>query len=140
MYNSDTPITPIITDENRNNYTNPEGQLFVTVGTGGVSLHNLNGNKAPYIITAQDEEFGFLNVDVMNNNNNGDVTTTLVGTFYDNDDREIKDQFTITKSAAEDFLPLPLPDLPLQQTDGIEEGDNDVVADLNDANRKRVGM
>jgi hypothetical protein len=97
-YNSDTPINPIITDENTNKYANPEGQIYLTVGTGGVDLHKLNGNKAPYMIIAQDEEFGFLNVDVMNNNNNNDGTTTLVGTFYSNDGgEEIMDQFTITK-------------------------------------------
>jgi hypothetical protein len=42
--------------------------------------------------------YGFLNVDVTNNNNDG--TTTLVGTFYSNDDGangEMTDQFTITK-------------------------------------------
>jgi hypothetical protein len=97
-YNSDTPVKPIITDRNTDTYTNPEGQIFLTVGTGGASLHNLNGNKAPYLITAQDEVYGFLNVDVTNNNN--DETTTLVGTFYSNDDGasgEMTDQFTITK-------------------------------------------
>jgi hypothetical protein len=71
-YDSDTPINPIITDRNRSNYTNPEGQIFLTVGTAGASLHSLNGNKAPYLITAQDEVYGFLNVDITAN----DVETT----------------------------------------------------------------
>src|ERR687891_400181 len=47
-YNSDTPMNPIITDKNKSTYTNPEGQIFATVGTGGVNHHKLNGNKAPY--------------------------------------------------------------------------------------------
>jgi Calcineurin-like phosphoesterase len=94
-YNSDTPVNPIITDRNENTYTNPEGQIYLTVGTGGASLHSLNGNKAPYIITAQDEVYGFLNVDVTGINNNGG-TTMLVGTFYSNDGT-VKDKFTITK-------------------------------------------
>jgi hypothetical protein len=128
-YNSDTPINPIITDKNRSTYTNPEGQIFVTVGTGGAFLQDLKGNKAPYLIIIQDKVYGFLNVDVMNNNNDG--TTALVGTFYNNDEgREIIDQFIITKLSAEDFLPLSPPDLPVQQTDGIEEGDD---VDLDDA-------
>src|SRR5918997_3129590 len=98
-YNNDTPINPIITDRNRNTYTNPEGQIYLTVGTGGAALHSLNGNKAPYIITAQDEAYGFLNVDVTANN--GGTTTTLVGTFYSNNGGgEITDQFTIATSAA----------------------------------------
>jgi hypothetical protein len=83
-YDSDTPISPIITDRNRNTYANQEGQIFLTVCTAGASLHSLNGNKSPYLIIAQDEVCGFLNVDVANNNNAG--TTTLVGTFYSNDD------------------------------------------------------
>jgi len=120
-HNSDTPMNPIIADKNKSNYTNPEGQIFATVGTGGVNLHKLNGNKAPYTVIAQDEEFGFLNVDIINSNNvNNDGTTTLVGTFYANEDEDeeeddedpdnggesteeeqqehIIDQFTITKS------------------------------------------
>jgi hypothetical protein len=138
QYNSDTPINPIITDRNENTYTNPEGQIYLTVGTGGAALHSLNGNKAPYIITAQDEVYGFLNIDITANNGG----TTLVGTFYSNDDGagEITDQFTISKSAAEDSSllpppPPPPPDLPIQQTDGIEEANADDIidTDLDDA-------
>ncbi|HEX7207029.1 MAG TPA: metallophosphoesterase [Nitrososphaeraceae archaeon] len=130
-YNNDTPINPIITDRNTNTYTNPEGQIYLTVGTGGVNLQNLKGNKAPYLVTTQDKEFGFLNVDVTNNNNDG--TTRLVGTFYSNNGGEMTDQFTITKSA-EGYLflppsPPPPPDLPVEdETDyGPDEGNDDVL-------------
>jgi hypothetical protein len=102
QYNSDSPKNPIITDENTNTYTNPEGQIYLTVGTGGASLHELNGNKAPYIITAQDGVYGFLNIDVPAKQGQ---TTMLVGKFYNNDDGggdgdggAVTDQFTITKS------------------------------------------
>src|SRR5918999_1008178 len=124
-YNSDTPINPIITDRNTDTYTNPEGQIYLTVGTGGAALHSLDGNQAPYIVTTQDAVYGFLNLDVAVNSGG----TTLVGTFYSNDDGagEMTDQFTITKSGEEDSSllppppPPPPPDLPIQQTDGIEE-------------------
>jgi hypothetical protein len=137
QYNSDTSSNPIITDENTNTYTNPEGQIFLTVGTGGSGLHPLNGNKAPYLVTAQEGEHGFLNVDVTNNNNNG--TTTLVGTFYSNNGGEMTDQFTIAKSAAGD-LPLPSPpppppELPAEEEteeDAAEEEDGDDGADDDD--------
>jgi predicted MPP superfamily phosphohydrolase len=130
-YNSDTPINPIITDRNTDTYTNPEGQIYLTVGTGGAALHSLNGNQAPYIITAQDDVYGFLNLDVAVNSGG----TTLVGTFYSNDDGagEMTDQFTITKSGAADSSlspPPPPPDLPIQQTDGIEEADTDEITDI----------
>jgi hypothetical protein len=137
-YNSDTPINPIITDKSTDNYTNPEGQIFLTIGTGGNNLQDLDGNKAPYITITEDEEFGFLNVDVMNsnannnnnniNNNNDDRTSALVGTFYVNDgggSEKIIDQFTITKSsAAKESSPIPSPpDLTVQETDEFDEGD-----------------
>jgi hypothetical protein len=86
------------------------------------------------MIIVQDEVYGFLNVDITNNNNDG--TTTLVGTFYSNDDDgtsgEMTDQFTITKSAEGDlFLPPPLSDLPVaEETDyGLKEGNDDVVVE-----------
>jgi Calcineurin-like phosphoesterase len=132
-YNDDSPANPIITDRNTDTYNNPEGQIYLTVGTGGAGLHKLNGNQAPYTVTAQDEEHGYLNVDVTTN----DGGTTLVGTFYSNDDGvgEMTDQFTITKSGAGDSSlspppPPPPPDLPIQQTDGIEEADTDENIDI----------
>ena len=75
--------------------------------------------------------YGFLNLDVAVNSGG----TTLVGTFYSNNDGagEITDQFTITKSGAEDsslLPPPPPPDLPIQQTDGIEEEDTDEIIDI----------
>ncbi|HEX6028109.1 MAG TPA: metallophosphoesterase, partial [Nitrososphaeraceae archaeon] len=66
-YNSDTPINPIITDRNTDTYTNPEGQIYLTVGTAGASLHSLNGNKAPYLITTEDNVYGFLNIEITAN-------------------------------------------------------------------------
>jgi hypothetical protein len=88
-YNSNTPINPIITDKNTNKYANPEGQIFTTIGTGGAALHDLQGNKAPYIVT-QYEGYGFLNVDVVHGGR------MLVATFYANDGK-VEDQFSITK-------------------------------------------
>jgi hypothetical protein len=75
--------------------------------------------------------YGFLNLDVAVNSGG----TTLVGTFYSNDDGagEMTDQFTITKSGAADSSlspPPPPPDLPIQQTDGIEEADTDEITDI----------
>jgi predicted phosphodiesterase len=101
-YNSDKPVNPIITDRNTDTYTNPEGQIYLTVGTAGASLHSLNGNKAPYLITTEDNVYGFLNIEITANDAE---TTMLVGTFYSNNGDgggEAIDQFTITKSLAED--------------------------------------
>jgi hypothetical protein len=126
-YNSESPANPIITDKKTNDYTNPEGQIYLTVGTGGQSLFKLNGNKAPYLIITQDKVYGFLNVDVTAKQ---DGTTMLVGTFYKNNKNgsgEMTDQFTIAKSAAGDLSSPPPPELPAQEEtdipDEVDEGD-----------------
>lgn len=89
IHNSTNSETPIITDTNKNNYHDPKGMIFGTVGTGGESLYPLTG-QAPYVAT-QYVGFGFLNVDVINDG------TILSGKFFANDGT-IKDQFTITKT------------------------------------------
>ena len=105
IFNNDKPKEPIVTDNTDNNNFNPEGQIFVTVGTGGASIYPLTG-QALYVAN-QYVGFGFLKVDVINNNNglNTTTTTTMIGKFYANDDSNdddgdrttIKDEFTITK-------------------------------------------
>lgn len=66
IYNNNNPKNPILTDDtyNNNNYNDPKGQIFATVGTGGASLYPFTG-QAPYIAT-QYVGFGFLNLDVIN--------------------------------------------------------------------------
>ncbi len=89
-YNSDDPSHPIIMDNQTNNYVNPDGSIFITVGTAGHSIHDFSG-KAYYIVT-QHRGYGFLNIDVRNN------ATKFIGTLYFNDGT-VKDQFSITKSS-----------------------------------------
>ena len=88
IYNNDNSTNPIITDTNKNNYYDPKGMVFGTIGTAGAELYPLTG-QAPYTAT-QYVGFGFLNVDVINDG------TTLSGKFIANDGT-IKDQFTLTK-------------------------------------------
>jgi hypothetical protein len=71
--------------------------------------------------------YGFLNVDITNNNNDG--TTMLVSTFYSNEGGEMTDQFTIAKSAEGDLSlspPSPPPELPAQEP-AQEETDYDIA-------------
>jgi Calcineurin-like phosphoesterase len=110
VFNNDKPKEPIITDniDNNNNFHDSEGQIFVTVGTGGAELYPLTG-QAVYVAN-QYVGFGFLNIDVIDNNNNEmtSTTTSMIGKFYANDngsgDKDVgkttitKDQFTITKA------------------------------------------
>jgi hypothetical protein len=87
-YNIGNPDKPTVTDINPNSYSDPSGQIFVTVGTAGAQLRNLDGN-APYTVT-QHDGFGFSNIDITSSGK------TLNATFVANDG-SIKDQFMITK-------------------------------------------
>lgn len=88
-FNQTNSSAPIITDSNNSVYINPNGTIFMVVGTAGANQYKLLG-KAPYIAT-QFERYGFVNIDVVNNG------TKLVGTFYDSLDGKAKDNFTIIK-------------------------------------------
>jgi hypothetical protein len=90
-YNNANSSDPIITDANANNYSNPEGQIFVTVGTGGADTHFFLA-EAPYMVR-QYTGYGFLNIDVMDNGQ------TFNASFYSNDG-SIKDQFSIKKNGS----------------------------------------
>ncbi len=91
-YNVKSGDDPIITDKHTREYSSdPEGPIFVTVGTGGEDLYNFTGSK-PYIFE-QFQRHGFLNVDITNNGNN------LTATFYENRDMTGKDHFSILKQA-----------------------------------------
>jgi len=76
-YNVTKQYTPIITDKNPEYYNNiKKGQIFFTVGTGGVDFYNFTG-QAPYVVK-QLLQHGFLNVDVDDNG------SKLLAKFYDN--------------------------------------------------------
>src|SRR6266498_2997342 len=88
-FNQTNSSTPIITDRNNSVYINPDGTIFMIVGTAGADQYKLLG-KSPYIIT-QFQRYGFVNIDVVDNG------TRLIGTFYDSLDGNVKDNFTIIK-------------------------------------------
>lgn len=89
-YNNNDSTSPIIIDQNNNNgYTNHKGVIFVTAGTAGDALHNIDYFHPYYVI--QEGKFGFLNFDLKNNGH------TLMGTFYETDARDILDRFVISK-------------------------------------------
>ena len=90
-YNNANSSAPIITDSHINNYSNPEGQIFVTVGTAGRGTYDFLA-KHPYMVRQYTGD-GFLNVDVIDNGQ------TFSATFYSNLEG-IKDQFSITKNGS----------------------------------------
>lgn len=88
-YNEATPLDPIILDHSLRSYRDPEGQLYLIIGTGGAQPHRLGG-EAPFI-AFQHEGYGFLDLSLTNNGRN------LTGTFYATNDGSIKDSFTVIK-------------------------------------------
>jgi hypothetical protein len=95
VFNDDESDSPIPTSTNGSTYVDPEGQIFVIVGTGGQSIHSFDG-KNPYIVT-QFEGYGFLDIRITTTTTNDGGEKRLVGTFYDNDGGQIQDQFTVIK-------------------------------------------
>lgn len=90
-YNAANSSNPIITDNDISNYSDPNGQIFAIVGTGGSNvIHNLTETPAKFT-AKQFYGYGFLNLNFIQNG------TTMVGEFHDNDNI-IKDRFSITKS------------------------------------------
>ncbi len=91
IYNNRLSSEPFATDSEINNYLDPAGQIFATVGTGGISdVHNFTAPPSNYT-AAQFNAFGFLNIDIIHNG------TILEGNFYENNGT-IKDHFKIIKS------------------------------------------
>jgi predicted phosphodiesterase len=89
-YDSGSPSSPIKACSNTNNYGDCQGEVFVTVGTGGVNIHGLAG-KSSFVASQQDDRFGAMDLNI---ENNGD---TLAGRYYTNDGVQ-RDFFKITKS------------------------------------------
>ncbi|HSF00427.1 MAG TPA: metallophosphoesterase [Nitrososphaeraceae archaeon] len=89
-YNNDNPFYPVVMDNNNNNqYTNQNGIIFMTAGTAGDELHDIDYLLPYYVI--QEQKHGFLNFELTNNGE------TLLGTFHDTDDPNILDKFVISK-------------------------------------------
>jgi predicted phosphodiesterase len=91
-YNEEKPSKPIVTSSNKNNYKNPEGEIFAIVGTGGINFHGLS-SKSSFIASQQAIRFGALELMISAGGN------MLEGKFYGNDG-SIRDQFSITKSGS----------------------------------------
>jgi predicted phosphodiesterase len=88
-FNSINASNPIQTSTNTTSYTDPDGQIFATVGTGGRRFHNFT-DIADYSVK-QYLGFGILNVEITNNGR------SLTGKFYANNNGTIIDQFNIAK-------------------------------------------
>jgi hypothetical protein len=89
-YDSGSPDSPIKTSSNGFDWTDPTGEIFVMVGTGGVNFHALSG-KASFVVKQQDDKFGGLVISTEDSGN------TLAGRYYTNDGAKF-DTFKIHKA------------------------------------------
>ena len=79
LYNSESDEDPIFNNNFTSNYYhNPDGIIFLTVGTAGDELHDIVDQEDYYIIQDNDE-FGFLDLKLENNGK------TIVGEFHTNE-------------------------------------------------------
>ena len=76
-----------ITDYEKCSYNNPDGQIYLTVGMGGHS-HAKSEQKQPWSVITNYNDFGFLNIKLVNNGK------TLYGEFTSNTGK-IMDAFQI---------------------------------------------
>mgnify|MGYP001289204800 FL=1 len=83
---------PIIADKDTSEYKDPNGTLFLTVGTGGAKIYNFTG-ISPFV-AKQFAGYGFINIDLANSKKE----TSLLGTFYENTNLNKIDQCLIAKS------------------------------------------
>ena len=88
---SEVMDNPVIKDENLNNYSNPGGPIYVTVGTASGDLYPFAG-KSPFIAN-QFRHTGFLDINVLKNATQ--LNAMFLGDESTDDD---KDYFTINKS------------------------------------------
>jgi hypothetical protein len=88
-YDSGSPSSPTITSTATTDYNDPSGEIFATVGTGGINFHGLSG-KSSFVKYQQDDRFGALDISI---EDNGD---TLAGRYYTNDGVK-RDVFKIHK-------------------------------------------
>jgi hypothetical protein len=100
MYNCTDPNRPIIMSNDTRSYENPEGQIYVTAGTGGRQLHDTFYKQTQTLANDTDHEiitrstFGALNIDVMDDQRGKKI---LSSKFIANNGTVI-DQFNITKT------------------------------------------
>jgi hypothetical protein len=88
-YDPGSPSSPIITSSNGNEYNDPTGEIFVTVGTGGINFHGLSG-KSSFVKYQQAVRFGGLDISIEDNG------ATLAGRYFTNDGVK-RDVFKIFK-------------------------------------------
>ena len=99
-FNDDGKNKPIVNAKdkvkNSNVFQNPEGTIFLTVGTGGAESMTVPKGK-PFSAAKEDRKFGIVNISVEKEDGKKNI---LTGTFIDNKKKhKILDEFKIIKES-----------------------------------------
>ena len=100
-FNDDSKNKPLVSakdkvKKNSNVFQNPEGTIFLTVGTGGAESMTVSKGK-PFSAAKKDGKFGILNISVEKNDGDKNI---LTGTFIDNKKKhKILDEFQVIKES-----------------------------------------
>ena len=96
----------IVTDNNSSNYVDPQGQIYVTVGTGGHKIHEVP--KKSDLSEVQHKMFGFLKLTPDGKTLNGEFISL---------DEEVIDKFQIKKQNLKPTSNFDIPQYSLSGTD-----------------------
>ncbi|MGD1835013.1 MAG: metallophosphoesterase [Nitrososphaeraceae archaeon] len=94
-YNENNPSSPYVAASNPVKHTGNNGVIFIGAGTAGDDIHDIEYYHPFHAV--QEDSFGFLNLEFKNNGK------TIVGTFYDNEDLNILDRFSISKDPVDNY-------------------------------------
>ena len=99
-FNDNNDNKPIVSAQDKvkgtNVFQNPEGTIFLTVGTGGAESMMVSKSK-PFSAAREDGKFGILNISIQKNEGKKNI---LTGTFIDNKKKhKILDEFSIIKES-----------------------------------------
>jgi Calcineurin-like phosphoesterase len=93
-FNADKGSNPTVTNGFTTGYFgNKDGIIYAVVGTAGEGPVHPLASRVHYVATQFEGKYGFLNIEISNDN----PDTKLTGTFYDNKGDNIADYFTIQK-------------------------------------------
>jgi Calcineurin-like phosphoesterase len=139
-YDPGSPSSPTRTSTASTEYSDPTGEIFAIVGTGGINFHGLAG-KSSFVEDQQDDRFGALDLSVENNG------YTLAGRYYTNDGVK-RDVFKITKTGTAQYTFGPSLTLSGKEASSILSGEDaslgisgeDVQAKNGQDNGKQLGQ
>jgi hypothetical protein len=100
IFNDNNENKPIVSAQDKikgsNVFQNPEGTIFLTVGTGGAESMTVSKGK-PFSAAREDGKFGIINIDIEKDDHDKNI---LTGTFFDNKKKhKVLDEFKIIKES-----------------------------------------